>query len=151
MTLHFDVEPLKAVQPEMLALTPRHWNEIRDRNTPALDVNWAWFASLEESRNLLIVTARNNGELVGYMLFVVAPLPHYRGHLCAHDDAHYLVPEFRKGWNGVRFIRAAEKALKERGVTRVSFHHKNRSDINRGAVFKRLGYDPIETIWSKRL
>ena len=151
MSLAFRVELLDAVRPEMTGLIERHYEEIRDEDTPPVDINWPFFEHLEASGNLLIVTARDGEILAGYVFFVVAPLPHYRTHLAAHDDAHYLSPEYRNGWNGVRLIRAAEQALKEKGVSRVSFHHKNRADINRGAVFKRLGYAPVETIWSKRL
>jgi GNAT superfamily N-acetyltransferase len=83
-------------------------------------------------------------------MHVVAPSTHY-SILVACDDAHYLKPEYRKGWTGIRMIRAAEEMLRDLGVKTISYHQKTRPDIDKGAVFERLGYELTERIYMKVL
>lgn len=150
MALIFARERFPDVEAELRDLIVPHWHEVGDhRDTLKLDVDWAAFRSLEDKNMLLVVTARHDCQLVGYVIHVIAPSLHYRPHLIARDDAHYLAPEHRKGWNAIRLLRAAEKELVALGVSAISYHQKEREDLNKGIVFKRLGYEPRERIYTK--
>jgi hypothetical protein len=47
--------------------------------------------------NLLLVTARCDGHLVGYFLWFLIMHPHYRNVSVAEEDLHFLLPEYRRG------------------------------------------------------
>lgn len=114
-----------------------------------MDVDWDKFCLLEGMGILKTLAARADGVLVGYILHILCPLPHYKTVLAAHDDAFYLKRDHRKGMTGVKMFRAAEEMLKKYGVNRVIYHEKLRAPM--GRVFKYLKYRTIESIWTKDL
>ncbi len=106
----------------------------------------ALFEAMELAGHLHITVARERGSMVGYMLFIVRPHPHYADVLCGFEDAYYLIPEQRKGMRGVSMIRAALNALKSRGVKRVFIHTKKAK--NMGRVLEFLGMSHSDEIYS---
>lgn len=150
--LRFAPEPFGMVRGEIERLMVDHWREIGGTDAQPLDPDWDRFAVLENAGCLHVLTARDRaGLLVGYIVHIVAPALHYRTLIQAHDDAHYLAPAYRRGMAAVRMFRAAEAMLKGLGVAAVTYHTKTRDGNDRGAVFKRLGYQPVETLYRKAL
>lgn len=150
--LVFKEEAFGTVRAEIEALMHAHWREIGGTDSQPLDPDWDRFAALEEAGVLAVLTARDrHGVLVGYIVHIVFRNLHYRTLLQAHDDAHYLAPEYRRGLAACRMFRAAEKMLQGHGVRAVTYHTKLRAGNDRGAVFKRLGYEPVETLYRKAI
>lgn len=150
--LSFAEEAFGVVRGEIETLMHAHWREIGGTDAQPLDPDWERFALLEDAGVLAVLTAREpGGRLAGYIVHVVFANLHYRSLLQAHDDAHYLAPEFRRGMAACRMFRAAEEMLRARGVRAVTYHTKLRAGNDRGAVFKRLGYEPVETLYRKAL
>lgn len=148
--LTFQKESLRAVRPEMETLIRRHYEEVvSNPEVTVLDPDWERFEFMEDAGVVHTLTARVEGALVGYVVHLVVPSLHYRGLIQAHDDAHYLSPEYRKGWAAIKMLRAAEEMLMEVGVDAICYHTKERADIHRGPVFARLGYKPQERIYTK--
>lgn len=106
----------------------------------------ARFETLDGAGQLQIVVARSAGQMIGYMLFVVCPHPHYADVLCAFEDAYFLSADYRKGWHGVRLIREALRLLKSRGVQRWFIHTKKAK--NMGRVLEFLGGSHTDEIYS---
>ena len=146
----YHVEHFAAVEPEIRRLVDRHWQEVRDFDDVPLAVKWERFRIMAADDAVLVVTARDGKKLVGYIVHLVVESMHY-DLLVAHDDAHYLHPDHRKGWTGIRLIRACEAALKARGVDLIYYHQKIRSDLNKGKVFERMGYAATEILYAKRI
>lgn len=152
MALIFGTERFHDVERELYRITRTAWEEVGDnRDAMPLDVNWHAFRRLEDSGCLLVVTARDAGRLVGYVIHVVVPSLHSQTHLIAKDDAHYLAPDYRQAWNAFKLFRLAERELRARGVSAISYHQKVRGDLNKGALFERLGYALQENIYTKFL
>jgi len=145
----YQEESFSAVRNEIAGLIVEHWSEVADNPDIPVDVDWDYAAKADDLGLLRVLTVRSDGVLVGYIIFLLATLPHYRTVLSAADDAFFLKKEHRNGMVGVRMFREAEKMLVECGVRRVVYHEKTKVPI--GKVFKFLGYRPIETIWSKEL
>ena len=64
----------------------------------------------------------------------------------------WLDPVYRLGWTGIRMFKETEKMLKETGVKMVFVHTKLHFEADRGTIgklFDRLGYKPVETVYSK--
>lgn len=148
--LSFQVENYFDVIEEGRPLLLRHWDEIAlDKDNVPLDPDWGRYESLERGGALSIVTARNNGKLVGYSVMVVQPGLHYRSCLEARMDIFWLAPELRGRMGGVRLFKAVEAELKRRGVKRIYAGSKLHKDSSR--LFVALGYKPIEQWFSKWL
>ena len=149
--LSFQVERFADVLPEVKPLLPRHWEELAlDKDAVPLDPNWQRYAELDAVGAISLVTARENGRLVGYCYMILSPGLHYRTCYEARMDIFWLDPSVRgQAMPGVRLFKAVEKELRRRGVQRVYMGSKLHKDV--GRLFERLGYRPIETWYSKML
>lgn len=148
--LIYAIEPFLEAQPEVARLCVRHWEEIAlNKGAIALDPDWERYALLDGAGAIVLATARARREMVGYHLFLVSPHLHYRRSLTALSDVVYLAPEHRLGMAGIRLMRCAEAELRRRGVQRVVQNVKLHTDW--GRVLERMGYAPIERIYSKLL
>lgn len=147
----FESENFCDVEPELKELILEHWEEVTSDPDLPLDPAWESYQALASSGRLLVVTARHEGKLVGYIIHILHNPLHYRYLWMAMDDAHFLRKEHRRGLTAVRMFQATEKILKERGVAVVSYHSKARDDLNKTPVFKRMGYRLKEFIFTKRL
>ena len=67
----------------------------------------------------------------------------------ASNDVIYLAPEYRQGMAGVRLMKLAETALKQRGVTKVLWHIKFAKDFRK--ILYRMGYVDEDAIVGKIL
>lgn len=144
--LYEDVEPLKFV-PEMEQLFPLHYDELCVTKEFPLEPNWEAYKFYAERRMLRVITVRSDGELVGYMVFVIAPHLHYKSCLTATEDIYYLRPDMRAGRIGIRMFMYAEEVLKRIGVRRIVMHTKVHSDNSR--LFEYLGYRATDKVFSK--
>jgi GNAT superfamily N-acetyltransferase len=148
--MEFSEETLCQCLDEAGPLLIDHWENIAlNKDTIALDPLWDTYRKLEETGNLKIITARQEKKLVGYAAYVISPSLHYSDQIIADADVFWLDPDYRKGMAGMRLFKHAEKVLKSYGVTRVMNKVKIHFDV--GKVFERMGYDPIERVYSKSL
>jgi hypothetical protein len=87
-------ERLSEIRHEAMPLLLRHWGEIAlNQATTPLDPDWEAYRRLEDAGVLHVTTLRVDGELIGYVSFLVAPNLHYRTVVVATDDVFFLLPE----------------------------------------------------------
>lgn len=143
-------ETIAAIKDEILPLLAAHWREIAlDQDTVKLDPDWDAYTMLESAGIVYCITARHQGELVGYAVYLVVRNLHYKSIRVAENDLYYLDPAFRKGMAGVNLFRAAETILRSEGVDKIVNKVKIRHDV--GRIFEKLGYTPIERVYMKTL
>jgi len=148
--MEFSEETLSQFLDEARPLLVDHWENIAlNKDTIPLNPLWNIYEKLEETGNLKIITARQDEKLVGYAAYVISPSLHYSSQIIADADVFWLDPNYRKGMAGMRLFKHAEKVLKSYGVTRILNKVKIHFDV--GKVFERMGYDPIERVYSKSL
>ena len=148
--MEFSEETLSQCLDEARPLLVDHWENIAlNKDTIPLNPLWNIYEKLEETGNLKIITARQDEKLVGYAAYVISPSLHYSSEIIADADVFWLDPNYRKGMAGMRLFKHAEKVLKSYGVTRILNKVKIHFDV--GKVFERMGYDPIERVYSKSL
>jgi L-amino acid N-acyltransferase YncA len=124
-----------------------HYDEIAgDKARMAMKPDVKMYQTLESANMLQIVTVRDEGRLVGYMLFTVHPHGHYADTLCGFEDSYYLLKSHRKGWTGIKLIRESIAMLKHRGVQRAFIHTKKSFD--KGRVLEFLGFTHSDEIYS---
>ena len=146
----FAVEPFSVVYPEMQNLLHLHYDEIAPHQdifkfNPDVDA----YLRMDKAGTLCIVTARAQGLLIGYIVMMINRHLHYKDTFVATDDVHFIHPLYRKGSLGLRLIAAAEKEMVLRKVkvmilrTKVAHNH--------GVLFERMGYTPLDIVYSKAL
>jgi hypothetical protein len=147
------VEKFHEIARELPPLFERHYREIAlDQKTIPLDPDWDRYFVLALSGNLVVTTARVDKTLVGYIFNLVGPHLHYRTTPHAEIEMFWLDPAYRGGAFALRWFRENEATLKKLGIKKVGVATKSGYKGGRvGLIFKRLGYRPIETTWSKLL
>lgn len=134
----YQVETLAASRAEALPLLEQHYDEIAQFKTvQRLDPDWETYEALERVGKLWVMTVRDSGMLVGYMVMVVNRALHYKTLLMATEDIHFLLPRYRKGLVGYRLLAKTKQAMAERGVHMVIMRTK--ASQSHGALFERLG------------
>lgn len=135
---------------ELKALLPAHYEELAmDKEHVPLSPQYDIYFARERAGQLLYVTLREAGELVGYFIGFIAPGLHYSTCLTCTLDIFYIRADKRKGSAGVRLFRFVEAELRRRRVQRWTMGSKIHADAS--SLFKRIGARPIETYYSKWL
>ena len=142
------VESLTERLEEMIPLFPLHYEELAlNKDKVPLDPQYNIYLERDARGEVVFVTMRDAGELIGYFVGFVAPGLHYRTCLTCTMDIFYVHPDKRNGTTGVRLFRAVEKELKRRGVQRWFVGSKCHKDAS--VLFERLGFDRVEVYYSK--
>jgi GNAT superfamily N-acetyltransferase len=149
VSVRFARESMAAVREEILPLLHAHWAEVAHYADMPLNPNWPWYEASEAAGQLRIFTARDGETLIGYAIYVIGPGLHYRDFTYANQDILFVLPEYRRGFTGRELLRFTEQALRADGVHLVLQHVKVAHDF--GPLLRREGYEPIDTIWGKRL
>jgi GNAT superfamily N-acetyltransferase len=138
-------------------LAALHWAEaeLEPEATP-LAVDWAHLQWLERCGGYLVTAAFQDQRLVGYASYFVNKHTRSMHTTMAHADAMYLLPEYRRGWNGVRLIRQAERDLRQTGAVRINYAINTAVRIGKrgktvGDLFAALGYRKTGEIVGKVL
>lgn len=141
---------------EALPLLTQHWKEIATYADIPLVVDTPAYLAAGEAGVVRCFTVRvpeervrRVGALLGYALFFVRSHMHYTGSVQAVQDVLYLHPSVRGG-TGAEFIAWCDDQLRGEGV-QVVHHHAKIAHPQLGIALERLGYEPVETIYSRRL
>lgn len=142
------VEPFMRRRDELRPLLDLHWEKLAEsRDSVALDPRYDVYAALEEAGELLLVTLRDRGRIVGYWIAVISPGLHYRTCLTATMDIWNILPEYEGGVAAMVLMRAVEKEYRRRGVMRAFAGEKIRRPC--GRLYQAFGYAPVEMHYSK--
>lgn len=149
LTTH--VESLTDGLEEIKALLPAHYEALAlNRDKVPLSPQWDVYRERDARGEVIYVTMRDAGELVGYFVGFVAPGLHYSTCLTCHLDIFWIKPDRRgAALPGIRLFRAVEAELKRRGVQRWFVGSKVHADAS--ALFERLGFGKVEIYYSKWL
>ena len=146
--LTLQVESFTELLGELKPLLPLHWEELAlDKDKVPLDPQFDIYIRREAAGEVMMVTARRDGELVGYFIGFVAPGLHYKTCLTLIMDIFFIRPDARNGFAGVKLFKAVEKEARRRGVQRMIVGSKMHADAS--VLFERLNYLPVETYFSK--
>jgi GNAT superfamily N-acetyltransferase len=145
----FQLESVDKWAQDSPRLARAHWEELGlDLDLP-LAPNIAKMKQMEDLGMWKVVSARENGLLVGYLLAVVSPHLHY----CTSApmfmvDAYYIAPSYRRG-TGTKLIRAAEECARTLGAIKIYITCKVHRDHSK--LFHALGYRLSDYAFTKRI
>lgn len=148
--LTFQEEKVQDILVEIQPLLEEHWEELAvHKDVRKLDPNFDNYLEFNKSGWLKVFTVRNNTKLIGYLVFVLSPNPHYKDWIYAVADIYYLDPVYRKTGVAEQMFSEAEKWLKGFDVKAITMHEKISHPHVR--LFDKLGFKPIERIYEKVL
>ncbi len=145
----YQEEFLSGLWDEVMPLLETHWEEIAHYKDIPLDPDIDVYTAVENLGNSRCYTVRDDGRLVGYVLFFVRGHMHYKMSIQAIQDVLFLLPEYRKGRIGIKFLQWAEEALTAEGVQVIYQHVKTTNKA--GELMERLGYELVDKVYAKRL
>jgi L-amino acid N-acyltransferase YncA len=134
---------------EVVQHYPSHWEEVAldtDKDEARLAPMWAIYDQRDAAGELLLVTLRETGRLVGYFLGFITPGLHYRHCLTFQMDIYWVHPSVRGRFGGKRLVRAVIAECRRRGVKRMFAGEKLHKPS--GRLFEAFGFRPVETHYS---
>lgn len=136
---------------ELQELLPSHYEELAlNQDKVPLSPQYHVYIERERRGELLFVTMRDAGALVGYFIGFIAPGLHYSTCLTCTMDIFYIRKDKRgQALPGVRLFRFVEAELKRRGVDRWFVGSKCKADAS--ALFEFLDFERVEIYYSKWL
>ena len=142
------VEPYSKCLPELMECYDLHWEELAlNKDKVPLDPQYDLYEARDDAGQLLLVTLRETGRLVGYFIGFIAPGFHYKTCLTLTMDIFWTHPDVRGGFSGVKLFRLVEKEAKRRGVHRMFYGSKFHKDASR--LFEFLKMEPVEMYYTK--
>jgi len=145
-------ESFMEIYPELLPLFESHWRELGPyKDKMPLSPNVEIYSYLEAQGQLLTLTARQEGRLVGYIICAIRTGLHYSTTLQAITDIPYVAPSVRGRGVGVRLFLAAQEELKARKVGPWFASYKVGSELapSMDKVLRWLGMEPCDLQFSK--
>jgi len=134
---------------ELKTLLPLHYQELAlNKDKVPLDPQYDIYIAREKMGEVMFITLREAGVLVGYFIGFVAPGLHYRTCLTLTMDILYVHPDKRKSGGGSVLFDFVKKEAIRRGVQRWFVGTKVHSDIS--PFLEKQGFDLCEktyTMW----
>ncbi len=144
------IETFDQVIDEIKPLLAMHWHEIASfKDDIHFAPDYARYKDIEEKGGLVILTAREGKELVGYSIFFLLQHPHYSTTTFAMNDILFVRPDKRGGTTGYRLIKESENAMKILGAKKISWHIKPAFDFS--PALEKMGYVEDEINMAKIL
>ncbi len=109
------------------------------------DIDWEAYASLSLMGKCGVVTAREDGQLIGYAVFVIGNDLNHKSQIVASNTG-FFIHKSHRGKIVDKFLNEAERFLKGYGVTKTTYML---TDNRLGRLLRRKGFNSKFTIWSK--
>lgn len=148
--LKYSIEPLETCWDEIVALGEAHWHETMEyyRGKQPFKPEFERYNQYDKLGWLITFTVRDEGRMIGYSLIYVTPSMHTQQTI-ATEDTIFLLPEYRKGRNGLRFHQFVETELLNLGVKEIIVTAKPGSAACR--ILDYMGFQVINHQYSKHL
>lgn len=143
-------EFLKDTIDELKALAPLQWEEMAvGFEDFVADPNWALYMAIETRGNGLLVTAREDGKLIGYFGALIYPHLSDKNVLAASSTPYFVIKRRDRGIVLRHMIQFALKTLSERGVRLVSI--RTHVWASCASILEGLDFKPVEMNYYRKL
>ena len=147
----FHCEPFsRHLVDEIEPLLIAHYREIAHYQDIPLAPDLGRYEGLSKADALRIFTVRVAGKLCGYGVFIVSLNLHYSTSRQSAQDILYVSPEYRGAGLGRKLLAYCDVMLAREGV-QMNAHHVKAAHPKLGEILSAMGYEPMETVWVKRL
>lgn len=147
--MKFAIESLKGCWDEIMVLAEAHWQETEEyRHGQQFKPLFERYMSYENAGWLFQFTARDEGKLVGYATMYLVPSMHTQVSI-ATEDTWFLLPDYRKGRNAIRFYNYVQEQMFARGAKEVVMTAKLTNHA--GKILEYLKFQPVAIQYSKQI
>lgn len=145
----FQVEPVEEWASEATDLIYAHWQELGLDLDLEIAPDFTKMKAMEDVGMFKVITVREDGKMVGYLLAIIATHFHYRNSpKMLIVDAYYVAPECRSG-TGVKLIRFTEDLAQKMGMIKIYLSCKIHRDHSK--LFTGMGYALSDYAFIKRI
>lgn len=147
------VESITACHDELKNLFKSHYEEISEHNLRGipLDPQVDLYKARDAAGQVLFISLRDAGKLVGYHISFVSPGAHYQTCLTAITDIFFVYPDDRGKRGGVLLFKEWERECKRRGVRLMTAGIKVRHAKEAQRLLEIMGFMQAEIIFWKFL
>lgn len=136
--------------PKIISMGRKFWAQTAFKDIVYCPDSIAESAREMMANGLLLVV--EEGEVVGAVGAVMAPLYANRSVMIASELYWWIEPEYRDSGAGKLLLRGIEQAAKDRGITVFAMMALEAVEPEKAAaIYQRLGYVPSERTFQKRL
>ena len=145
--ISYQKETVSSFLKDAYPLFDEHHKEVSERQDLIKhDLNVKQIQVMEDRSMLEILTVRDDGKLIGYHTWILFKALHFKSVLTASSDLLFILPEYRKGLFGYKFLKWSLSVIKKRKPQRVLIGIKPKNDFSK--ILKRLGANHFETTYS---
>lgn len=146
----YAIESFSECLTELQDLLPLHYQELAlNQDKVPLSPQYDIYLHREELGELLFVTAREKGILIGYFIGFIANGLHYSTCLTCTMDIFYITPEKRGSNAGWFLFQTVENELKRRKVDR--WFVGSKVSLPADWLFEKLNFERVEVYYTKWL
>jgi hypothetical protein len=142
----FGLEKFVDFFPDAYKLFKQHVDEV-DLFGLELDIDYNYYSNCCKGGTVKIFTLREGEELIGYAAFFLFQHNHHKASLHAKQDVLFIRKE--KRGIGLTFLKECDLQLKRMGVDVV--HHCVPASRDWSPILKRIGYNKLETVYTRSL
>ena len=149
--IEYREDKFKNILMDFMHLLPEHMAEMNyfHKQGCKFDPDYSAYIRGQDAGHYVLVTAKDSGILVGYIVFSVQRHIRYRDTVYAQEDLYYVVPEYRRQGIAKRLFAEAEQVLKQRGVDYIFATTK--TYLDRSGLLEQSGYECFERKFAKKL
>lgn len=122
---------------------------VAREGVPPLDFDWAFYLSLEAMNKFVLIVARDDEKLVGFVTYSVTLHPQYKTTMYAICNTLAVKIGYRGQGIASKLVKAAEPYLKLYNVKRMV--HGFRTVYDKTPLFEKAGFTLIEKHYEKVL
>ena len=142
----FAEEPFDTFLRDATRLFAQHAAQVGEVPDAWRDKNLALLREIAAAGGLVVLTARSNGRMFGYLMTELTPSREAPNRVAAVETTFFASPD----WPGLgmKLQRENLRRLAVRGVSEVWFREGTRGDGGRmGTMFRRVGASPAGALW----
>lgn len=144
----YQEEEYAEVIDELKPLLVDHYHEVAMyQDEIELNPNYVEYGALAGLGMLHILTARDEGKVVGYVVSILNHNLHYMDHLFCVNDVLYVDPEYRHTEVAPNMLSELEAIMREKGVSVMTYHMKVFKSFE--TLMDLLGFDHAEHLYMK--
>jgi GNAT superfamily N-acetyltransferase len=114
-------------------------------------MDWETYKRIELANALVIFTARDDGKLRGFVMYVLAKHPHHKGMRFATCDIIAVDPDYRGMGIARSLIEYAEEQFKRYVYNVQAVIHNYRTIYDVEPLFEKMGFHNVESVYMKVL
>lgn len=151
MSVTIQPELVRDCWDEAAALLKHHWEGTATyRRHEPFNPDKSRYIAYNDMGFLHLLTAREDGKLIGYFVVYVTESMHSQIKM-ATEDTFYIHPDHRYGRLALRFLKYIESYLAELGVKDILFSCEIENTTGIKRLLDYLGYQPVIVQYNKHL